>query len=347
MARRYSALVIDVDHDDEVDRHVRAAQAAVDAGAALSVLDDLAAASQVLEDPRLDRSLVAVRHAAFAELPHTPGHATWPGHHSDPFPDERGVPTVAPGDLTGSVIGGALVHHGCLRVDGLLTAEQAVEMRALVERAFAGRERVLADPGSDSPDWVPFEPGRERASGFGADGFVRTVDAPAALRTLAGYFARTGVTTAVTDYLGERPAMIANKWVLRCSPSGKAGTDYHQDGAFLGEGIRIVDCWIALSPCGPGTGRPAIDLVPRRFGAVIPSPPDAAFGWSLTEQAVHAEMPGAPVASPVFAPGDALFFDELLPHRTSVGLDLGERYAIESWFVAPSSYPARHVPVVL
>jgi hypothetical protein len=232
-------------------------------------------------------------------------------------------------------------------VDGLLTAAQATEMRTLIERAFSGREQVLADPAAASPDWVPFEPGQERAAGFGADGFVRTVDAPAALRTLAGLFARTGVTAAVTDYLGERPAMIANKWVLRHSPSGKAGTDYHQDGAFLGEGIRTLDCWIALSSCGPGTGRPAIDLVPRRFESVIASPPDATFAWSLPEHAVHAAMPGAPVVSPVFAPGDALFFDELLPHRTSVGLDLGERYAIESWFVAPSSYPARHVPVVL
>jgi hypothetical protein len=42
-----------------------------------------------------------------------------------------------------------------------------------------------------------------------------------------------------------------------------------------------------------------------------------------------------------------MFFDERLPHRTTQGLDLGYRYAIESWFVAPSSYPAKHVPVVL
>ena len=326
---------------------MRTASAAIDGGAALSVLDDLVSASELLEDPRLDRSLVALRHAAFAELPRTPGRSTWPGRHQDPFPTQRGLPSVAPGELNGSIIGGALNNHGCFRVDGLLTAEQATEMRTLVERAFSGREQVLADPEAASPDWVPFEPGQERAAGFGADGFVRAVDAPAALRTLAGLFARTGVTAAVTDYLGERPAMIANKWVLRHSPSGKAGTDYHQDGAFLGKGIRTLDCWIALSSCGPGTGRPAIDLVPRRFESVIASPPDATFAWSLPEHAVHAAMPGAPVVSPVFAPGDALFFDELLPHRTSVGLDLGERYAIESWFVAPSSYPARHVPVVL
>jgi hypothetical protein len=189
--------------------------------------------------------------------------------------------------------------------------------------------------------------GQERAAGFGADGFVRAVDAPVALRELAGAFSDAGVVDTVSGYLGERPVMIANKWVLRLSPTGKIGTDYHQDGAFLGAGIRTVNCWIALSDCGPGTGRPAMDVIPRRSPGVLTSPPDAAFPWSLTEAAVADAMPGAPVASPTFAAGDALFFDELLAHRTSVGVDLDERYAIESWFVAPSSYPDRHVPVVL
>ena len=39
--------------------------------------------------------------------------------------------------------------------------------------------------------------------------------------------------------------------------------------------------------------------------------------------------------------------DELLPHRTGRGRSLGTRYAVESWFVAPSSYPDSHVPLVL
>ena len=81
---------------------------------------------------------------------------------------------------------------------------------------------------------------------------------------------------------------------------------------------------------------------------ILPTGADgAAFPWSLAEQTVLEALPDVPVASPVFAPGDALLFDEHLPHRTSIGTDLGTRYAIESWFVAPSSYPGKHVPVVL
>jgi hypothetical protein len=339
------------EHPD-VERLLASAAAAVLEGRALPELDritDLLERGDASADPRLDQALVILRHAAFAELDRRPGRPTWPAAFADPFPAEDAIPSAPLAALSPDLLGGALTHHGCLRVDGVLSAEEAEAFRQQIDEAFAARE-LAEERGSAhdvGPAFVPFEVGQARAQGFGADGFVRTVDAPAALRALAAAFDRTGITAAVTGYLGERPSMIANKWVLRRSPTGKIGTDYHQDGAFLGAGIRTVDCWISLSHCGPGTGRPAIDLVARRFPGVLPSPDDAAFPWSLTEGAVHDAAPGAPVDSPVFAPGDALFFDELLPHRTSVGLDLTTRYAIESWFVAPSSYPARHEPVVL
>ncbi|MEZ5165102.1 MAG: phytanoyl-CoA dioxygenase family protein [Acidimicrobiales bacterium] len=239
-----------------------------------------------------------------------------------------------------------MTHHGCLRLDGLLDADRAAYFTDVIDRAFEACDQRNQDPASRSPWFVPFEVGEEKAAGFGSHAFVRTADVPTAMRHLVDVFTRSGLRAAVAEYFGERPAMIANKWVLRLSPSGKIGTDYHQDGAFLGEGIRTLNCWIALSDCGPGTNRPAMELVPRRFDLLGPDP-DAAFGWSVTEETVAASMPGAPVVSPVFRAGDALLFDERLPHRTSVGLDLSPRYAIESWFVAPSSYPAKHVPFVL
>lgn len=141
--------------------------------------------------------------------------------------------------------------------------------------------------------------------------------------------------------------MIANKWVLRRSPAGVQGTDFHQDGAFLGEGIRTVDCWIALSHCGPGTGRPAIELIPRRFNEILSTGGDATLPWAIAEAATLEAANGVPLCSPVFEPGDAMFFDERLPHRTTQGPELNRRYAVESWFVAPSSYPDKHVPIVL
>jgi hypothetical protein len=42
-----------------------------------------------------------------------------------------------------------------------------------------------------------------------------------------------------------------------------------------------------------------------------------------------------------------LFFDERFLHRTAVSETMTqERYAIESWFFAPSHYPDDQLPVV-
>jgi ectoine hydroxylase-related dioxygenase (phytanoyl-CoA dioxygenase family) len=53
------------------------------------------------------------------------------------------------------------------------------------------------------------------------------------------------------------------------------------------------------------------------------------------------------VLRPEFAPGDALLFDHLLLHRTAAGEEMTrERYAIETWFFAPSLYPGGQIPLV-
>lgn len=325
------------------------ADSLVEQGRALEAIDRLTASSRERRSPELDRRLVELRHAAFAELSKQPGRPTWPPVYPDPFPHERGLPSADAHQLSADLLGGAIVNHGCLHVRGLLPDEPVRRLRDQIERVFEARER-LADgtpPHEAAPWFVPFEVGQTKAEGFGRDLFVRTVDSPGALFELVDLFREKGVTQAVTDYFGERPAMIANKWVLRRSPSGDAGTDFHQDGAFLGDHIRTIDCWIALSNCGPGTGRPGIDLIPRRFERILPSGAGAAFPWSLAEDVVLASTPDVALCSPVFEAGDALFFDERLPHRTSYGPDLTTRYAVESWFVAPSSYPDKHVPVVL
>lgn len=323
------------------------AEQLVATGRALDAIDLLTERNRAGRDAAVERLLVSVRHRAFGQLRPSPGRATWPPAVDDPFPDDDGIPTIGPDRLSGPVLGGALQHHGCLRVDGLVAEQQVAHLVDLIDRAFDERDRAnRGEPPPAPPTFAPFEPGRARAEGFGNEAFVRVVDVPAAAFELAELFAATPLLGAVTDHLAERPAMIANKWVLRRAPTGKIGVDFHQDGAFLGQGIRTVDCWIALSDCGPGTGRPAIDLVPRRFPLLEPGD-GAAFSWSLNPTSVEQAMPDAPLASPTFRAGDALLFDELLPHRTSVGLDLTTRYAIESWFVAPSSYPARHVPVLL
>jgi hypothetical protein len=333
----------------DVERLLAAARAAVAEGRALEAIDELSEPARRSADARLAAGLVELRHAAFRELPTAPGRPSWPLELADPFPDERGLPEIEASKLSCAVLGGAVVTHGALRVNGLVSRTTADALRDAIERSFEARTRTARGEAEDegSQWFVPFAPGRAKAEGFGRDGFVRVVDAPRIMLDLVDIFTTTGVRSAVTEYFNERPAMIANKWVLRRTPTGKAGPDLHQDGAFLGEGIRTIDCWIALSDCGPGTGRPGIDLVPRRFDRVVPGGGEAEFPWSLPEELALEVAGDAEIVSPTFAAGDALFFDERLPHRTTVGTELTTRYAIESWFVAPSSYPDKHVPVVL
>ena len=42
-----------------------------------------------------------------------------------------------------------------------------------------------------------------------------------------------------------------------------------------------------------------------------------------------------------------MLFDELFLHRTAIDGSMSKRrYAVESWFFAPSAYPAGQVPLV-
>lgn len=338
----------DIGSASTVEEHLREAAELTAVGRHLAAIDHLTAANRLQRDPEIERRLVEARRLAFPQLRVRKGRPVWPAEFPDPFPDVHDLPVIGASELTGDVLGGAITRHGALLVRNMVDTDAAGRLRDHIEASFVARSRADAgDPSDGAPEYVPFSQGQNKAKSFGGDKFVRVVDSPSALFDLAELFARCGITGAVADYLGERPAMIANKWVLRRSPSGVSGRDFHQDGAFLGDGIRTVDCWIALSTCGPGTGRPGIDLVPGRLDRILPSDPDATFDWSVSPAGIEAELGEVPLCSPVFEPGDALFFDQLLPHRTAHGPELTTRYAIESWFVAPSSYPAKHVPVVL
>ncbi len=155
----------------------------------------------------------------------------------------------------------------------------------------------------------------------------------------------TGVGALIAEHLGERPALSANKCTLRRVPI-TTNTDWHQDGAFLGEQVRTIDLWLALSHCG--SDAPGLDIVPRRIDHVVETGTEGAyFDWSVSP-AVVAEVAGdVEVIRPVFEPGDALLFDHLLLHRTAAGPEMTrERYAIETWFFAPSAYPNGQIPLV-
>jgi hypothetical protein len=71
------------------------------------------------------------------------------------------------------------------------------------------------------------------------------------------------------------------------------------------------------------------------------------LNYTISQQKVEQAAGDTPVIRPLFEPGDALFFDERFLHRTAVSEAMTrERYAIESWFFAPSHYPGDQLPVV-
>ena len=50
---------------------------------------------------------------------------------------------------------------------------------------------------------------------------------------------------------------------------------------------------------------------------------------------------------PIFEPGDALLFDDFFLHQTGVSPGMTQqRYAIETWFFAPSTYPHDQIPIL-
>jgi hypothetical protein len=155
----------------------------------------------------------------------------------------------------------------------------------------------------------------------------------------------TGIGDLVAAHLGERPALSANKCTLRRVPVD-SNTNWHQDGAFLGEEIRTLNLWLALSHCG--VDAPGLDIVPRRIDHVLETGTDGAiFDWSVSPNIVDDIAADAPVVRPEFGPGDALLFDQLFLHRTAVSPTMTrERHAIETWFFAPSTYPDGQIPIV-
>src|SRR5690606_15847529 len=220
------------------------------------------------------------------------------------------------------------------------------------DRAFEASVRHQAGetPAQTYPWFTPFKADPGYNTGFGRQwvldgGGVWTVDSPPAMFDLLEAFADVHLDQEPTGYLGERPALSVKKSTLRLVPTD-TGTDWHQDGAFLGEGIRTVNVWLSLSDCG--VDAPGLDLVPLRLPEVVETGTGGAvFDWSVGPEVVAELTREVPVVSPEFAPGDALLFDEVFLHRTGVRLGMARcRYAIASWFFAPAAYPLGNVPVV-
>lgn len=305
-----------------------------------------------LRDPEIDYRLVTWRHRAFSAVRPTP-RPDWPPSTPDLFSSASGVPEIPAAALSPETLAAGILHHGCLIVRGLLSHPEAADLAQGITHVFDTLRAARA--GATLEQTLPwFAPFPTRGSGFAlqraaaqkAGAAVWTADSPRMLFDLIDVFDRHRVIDILEQHLGERPVLSVEKATLRVVPA-TTGTDWHQDGAFLGQDIRAVNVWLALSPCG--VDAPGLDLIPRRIPYVVQTGTHGAkFSWSVGQGQVAIEANGTPIASPVFEAGDAVLFDQLCLHRTGVRPGMtNARWAIESWFFAPSTKPAAHHAIVV
>jgi hypothetical protein len=328
-------------------------------GERLDAIDALMDANHTEQDPALEQALVQLRHRAFADVARTTrcdGEPPVARRHSsgEPVPDVVALP-----ELTPSLLRDAILQHGSLRVRRVVPPDRVGGLVTGIDRSIQdaasfssrGREATrwyhpfkVQAPGYADPGQVNRDLWNARTWGLEAGG-VWGADSPRMLFELFDLLNGVHLMALLSQYLGERPALTVDKCTFRRVTPGESG-DWHQDGSFLGSGIRTVNLWIALSDCGRDA--PGLDVVPTRLDGIVETgTDDAAFDWSVGQSVVARVAMAAPIVRPAFEAGDVLFFDDLFLHRTAAEPTMThDRYAIEAWFFAPSAYPEKYVPLM-
>ena len=344
--RRAASLRAEIaTHGADADRARALGDALETAGRRLEAIDALTAANRLRPDVALERRLVRLRRKAFSEL------QTAPSPVAPAPPTADAAREIAADALSADALRAGILRHGCLLVRGLVPRARVERLRAAIDRAFAACDATLAR--REIPERRAWYDPVERVPKDASRAWVRagqgvlTADSPRAFFEFMETVSALRLDSLATAYLGERPALSVEKCVLRRADASLHESTWHQDGAFLGEGIRTLDVWFALSRCGRDA--PGLELIPLRLARVLPTgEPGTYFEWTASPETIARELPDAPRWRPAFEAGDVLFFDHLLLHRTAAEPEMpGVRYAIESWWFAPSVYPRTSTPLVV
>jgi Phytanoyl-CoA dioxygenase (PhyH) len=325
-----------------VDLRVRAEELR-QAGRALEAIEELSAANRNVADPHIERSLVRLRHAAWAELDRTPPVKAATDEVPDLFKGETAIPEVAASELTAGLIRSAVQHHGSLVVRGLFSPEWCARLRNDIDRSWDAFERFRASKQTD-PAW--FDPMDTDAYGLTmqarafvmADGTAYVPDSPRLMFDLLEAFDAAGVKRIVGDYFGEPPALSLVKLAQRrLAPHASGG--WHQDAAVYGKTAETLNVWVAVSRCGDVA--PGLEMFPRRLEELVGTRGvEGVDEYAALPDEVALLTDEVAPARPIFGPGDAAIFDQLLLHQTAASSEFTEmRYGFESWFFAPSTYP--------
>jgi hypothetical protein len=321
-------------------------------GRPFDAIELLTQANRRQPDAALEARLARLRNTAWHSLDRVPGHADWPPSTTGRASRGHGIPELTNAELTADALREHVLTRGCVIVRDLIGPEQVALLVAGIDRALeewgALKRPFARATGSPWFDPLPLDDDARAQLGrtwvTNSAGLL-TADSPRLLFALLDLFTSLGLHDVAADYLGERPVLSANKCTLRRVPVD-TNAGWHQDGAFLGRDIRAMNVWLSLSHCG--IDAPSLDIVPRRFDAIVPTGTHGSyFDWAVGPELVEELTRERPVVRPVFGPGDALVFDDMLLHRTATDPAMtSPRYAIETWLFAPSNYPEGHVPIV-
>lgn len=315
----------------------------------LTEIESLTEANRSRRDPDAERRLLRLRHLAGIRLlggdGRTPEH---PAADLAALPDADGLPDIAAEDVTPELLRAGIVRDGCLLVRGLVDRDAALRFAGQIERAFEERDRK-DDGGAAEGYYEEFEP--EPAftppirDWIKEGGGVLAADSPLLSFEMMELFDRAGVPKLVADYLGEPAAISVHKTTLRKAEPSVVGA-WHQDGAFMGE-VRSLNLWLSLSRCGDEA--PGLEMVPRRLDHLVKTGGEGTMIPNQVSPATAEEAAGdMPIVSPIFEPGDAVFFDELFLHQTGSDPKMPKpRYAIESWFFGGSAFPPDYAPIAV
>lgn len=319
-------------------------------------IDELTIANRHKASPRLEEELVRLRYEGFFTTSATSKFDTWPPTASDKFAKHDGIPEIDNADVSATTIRDGVLTRGSIIVRNLLADAEVDRMRTTIDLAYHQHDRAVAGSprSSTSPWFAPFIPSLAHddhdfdRKWFRETGAELAADSPRGLFELLEIFQANGIVDLAAEYLGEPPALSVKKTSLRRVPHDQPSEHgWHQDGAFLGEGIRTMNLWIALSDCG--VDAPSMDMVPRRLNYIVPTGTEGAvFDWSVSSLQIAEACGGGEPAHLHFKAGDAIIFDEMNLHRTSALPGMTKpRYAIEAWFFAPSCYPLDQLPLLV
>ena len=289
-------------------------------------------------EPRgaIGRLQLKQRNAAFANAPAAKSQP-WPRPVDRLLAETGSIPEVAAADLNVDTLIAGVMGSGSLIVRGLVSPTTAAALRAGIDSAMTARDAFKANEVTADEAWYhPYQPEMNK---FSSPAASYVCDSPIMALEVSELYRSLGIINLVEQYLLERPALSLRKWVLRRAPV-TANAGWHQDGNFLGVDTRNMNLWLGLSD--NGVTAPGLDLVPLRLDEIVTSGTgDATFDWSVGSEVV-AEILGPHAAvRPDLNEGDAVFFDHMCLHRTGLSADMTEtRYAIESWFFAPSHFPS-------